>query len=186
METVKDIILILTSSCLAIANFYLLFKFRKKDFQIAILKEQIIAYNKLLENLFQTNERIRQAYNEGIDVEKLLSDPGSIEQLQMEQSLIFLKFGTYYSASFSKFQSLMFLLPEDVIVVTHNYYSYFANLFENENDNDLGIKLYSSLNQKVFDVMNIIREHLATDAITSETRKLFSSAKQFALNEDDD
>lgn len=184
-DKIKDIFLIAFTAIVGTANLILVFRFRKKDFQIAVLKEQFEAYNKLLENLFQTSELLRQAYNKEMG-EKLLRGIAFLnnpDELETVHRLIFVNFGSEYTASFSRSQSLMFLLPEDVIVAVHEYYRYVGDLFENNSeDPELGVKLSTEVNQKVFDVMNVIRQHLAIDSISKETRKLFASDKQFSLN----
>src|SRR5882672_4459616 len=158
IEIIKDGLLVLTF-LLSLCNFYLLFRFRKKDFQIAILKEQFNAYGRLIETLFYTAERINQVYKENIDAEKLLSDNNYLENIETVQRLIFVKFGDEYTASFNKFQSLIFLLPEDVMNATMKYYQCLSHLFENENDADLGIKLSINLYHKVYEVINKVRTH---------------------------
>ncbi len=53
-----------------------------------------------------------------------------------------------------------------------------SELFEDENDAVLGLKLLVNLNQKVFDVISTIRNHIAIDDLTQETRMLLSKRPQ--------
>ena len=161
----------------AICSFYLGYQFRKKDFQVAILKEQISAYNELIKTLFQLNQSINETYSKTISAEQAINDEKYWEQIPLIQQFMFAGF-TPYTESFNKYQSMIHLLPEDVIDATMNYYNYFANLFEKENDHELGVKLLTELNQQVYEVINVIRQHIGIDDISEANMKILSAGKQ--------
>jgi hypothetical protein len=98
----------------------------------------------------------------------------------------FVSFEEQYRESYNKYFALSFLLPEDVIRTSMEYYSFLSDLFENDNDAELGIKLLTTLNEKVFDVVNVIRNHIAIDDLSTETRKLMSAKPQFQFPKDSD
>ncbi len=154
MEHLKDIA-IFFSLAVSVCSLFIVYTYRKKDFQIAILKEQMAAYSDLLENLFQTKEALNKLYQSKMSESVLNeSDEDFVDKFELTQTLIFVEFGEEYDKSFNRFQKQIFLLPEDVIDATMAYYNYMADLFENNNDENLGVKLLTELNQKIFEVMN--------------------------------
>jgi hypothetical protein len=178
MELFNSTLLVL-SLAISGSSLLLIFIWRKKDFQITILKEQISAYNDLIENLFATSQDINTAYNEKVG--KLLSEKGidySDDDLNLQQTLLFAEFSKKYNESFNRFQALIHLLPEDVIDTIMDYYKYMAELFRNNNDAELGVKLLTDLNQKTYEVVNAIRDHMAIDDITERTKKMLSEKQQ--------
>jgi hypothetical protein len=178
MEWLNSAVVVL-SLAISGSSLLLVFIWRKKDFQIAILKEQMTAYNNLIQNLFVTSQEINTAYNEKIG--KLLVEKGldySDEELNLQQTLLFADFNEKYNESFNKFQAHVHLLPEDVIDTTMDYYTYMTELFRNNNDAELGVKLLTDLNQKTYEVVNAIREHLAIDDITERIKKMLSEGQQ--------
>ena len=183
MEWLNGIGIIL-SIVISATSLLLIYTWRKKDFQITILKEQMNAYSDLMQNLFETSQEINTAYNEKVG--KVIMEKGldySEEELNLHQSFVFVEFSKRYNESFNRFQRHIFLLPEDVIDATMEYYKYLSNLFENNNDSELGIKLLTELNQKIYKVINAIRNHAAIDDITERTRKMLSEGQQLRFTE---
>jgi hypothetical protein len=183
MEWLNGIGIIL-SLAISASSLSLVFIWRKKDFQVTILKEQMNAYGDLLQNLFETSQEINTAYNDKVG--KMVLEKGlnySEEELSLHQTFVFVEFSKKYNESFNKFQKHIFLLPEDVIDATMEYYKYFSNLFENNNDSELGIKLLTEPNQKIYEVINAIRNHAAIDDITERTRTMLSKEQQLKFTE---
>ena len=140
-----------------------------------------------MENLFHTTQEINKLYGKTF-AEKMIDKPDlfDTDEFIEEQGIVFVLFEPQYTVSYNLFQSLIFLLPEDVIDATMDYYQYMVDLFEEENDDELGIKLKMNLNQKVFEVINAIRNHIAIDTLTDETRKLLSKGSQLKFIDEDE
>jgi hypothetical protein len=141
------------------------------------------AYENLISNLFETNRIANEAYSKMISVENLLIDPEYLSKLPQLQIGAYMQFLPQYQKSFSQVQCELFLLPEDVIDETMNYYIHLTDLFGKNEDPELGLKLITEMNNKVYAVIDVIRHHIALDTMTEETRKLLSRKEQFRLVE---
>lgn len=166
------------SIVIAVLSLCVVFIYRKKDFQITILKQQILGYSDLLSNLAETSKELSEAINKKLA--SLIDKKGmqySDDELTAQQYQAFVEFGDKYNTSYNQFQKNIFLFPEDVIDAAMEYYQYIPYLFEKENDHDLGLKLTYELNQKYFDVVNVIRQHMGIDDISASNMKILSSGK---------
>lgn len=126
-----NIVALVIPLAISSSSLLLVFIWRKKDFQLAIFKDQMSAYHDLLENLFETSQEINYAYNEKMS--KLVLEKGldyTEEEFATNQSEVFIEFSKKYKTSFNRFQRRIFLLPEDVIDATMEYYNYLSQLFE--------------------------------------------------------
>lgn len=172
---------------LAISTFSLIivFTYRKKDFLLVILKEQLAAYRELSDMLFKQNKELKDAYSKHVDFTRIMTND---EEYIKNVSLLNLSFiATFepYQTNYIKFQSMIHLLPEDVIVAVIDYYVYISDLFEGSENEYLGTKLLLNLDQKCFDVVNVIRQHLGIDTISNYNQKILSAGfEQMKIDED--
>jgi hypothetical protein len=173
---------------LAISSFSLIivFKYRKKDFQLVILKEQLAAYRELSDMLFKQNKELKEAYSKHVDFTKIiLNDEEYIKNVSI-LNLSFLATFEPYQTNYSKFQGMLHLLPEDIIAAVIDYYVYISDLFEGSENEYLGTALLLHLDQKCFEVVNVIRQHLGVDTISNSNQKILSAGLDQMKIDDED
>jgi len=182
MDLLKNL-LIAGTFFLSLFNFYLLFKFRKKDFQLAVLKEQMDAYRKLIANLFDLNMSINKAYDEVFPNDSN-QDENNFENMLEKQDAVIVKFKDDYATTYNNFQSLIYILPDEVIESAFNYFHFVATVYEDPYDADVAANKLKNLNQKAFDVVNEIRNHMVIDDLTDATKHMLGKEPQLRFKDE--
>ena len=178
----KDI-LIITPSLVSIGTLVFIIAWRKKDYQISLAKEQIISYRSFINDLFDISEAIRKLHGE--KVAQLILKRGlnyKEEELHSIQLATFIEFKDRFKSSYSNFQKQTIVLPKNVIVAGIAYFEYLGDLFENQNNSDLSMKLHVDLNEKIYDAIYAIRKNLVVDDLTDGMVKLLSKGQQFTFS----
>lgn len=173
METVKITLLALTF-ILSLLTFLNSFKYRNKDFQIYLLKEQIETSKSLIILLSDFNEKVNDLYAKHV-APYILKDP--IEEIDNIENSFFkiqIEYLPFFKEKSIQFQNMSLLLPDEVIEAVAEYMSYMEDLFEYEDAVDLGDKLLNEWYDKFFEVIAIIREYAAVDELSEETRSLLA------------
>jgi len=159
---------------LSLFTFVNTFKYRKKDFQIYLLKEQVETSKELIVLLSEINEKTLELYNLHIAPYIFKNPEDVIEQLEESFYKMQVDYIPFLKNKVVKFQNMSLLLPDEVIEAVAEYLSYMEELFEYEDATDLGNKLLNEWNDKFFDVIDVIREHVAVDDLTEQTKSLLS------------
>lgn len=173
MENLQISLLILTF-LLSLFTFINTIKYRNKEFQIYLLKEQIETSKQLIILLSDFNEKVNELYKLHIAPYIFKNPKDEIDNLEISFFKMQSEYLPFLKEKGIQFQNMALLLPDDVIEAVADYMSYMEELFEYEDATDLGNKLINEWQDKFFEVISVIREYAAVDELSQQTKSLLA------------
>jgi hypothetical protein len=173
MEILQISLLILTF-LLSFFAFLNTIKYRNKDFQIYLLKEQVETSKQLILLLSDFNEKVNELYNLHVAPYIFKNPIDEIDNLEASFFKMQSEYNPFLKEKTIQFQNMTLLLPNDVIEAVADYMSYMEELFEYEDASDLGDKLLNEWKDKFFDIIDTIRECVAVDQLSEQTKSLLA------------
>jgi hypothetical protein len=172
VENLKTAILIL-SFLLSAFSFFVYFKYRKKDFQIALLKEQFNACREIYSDISQMTEELKELYNKHVGMVRLNKQDLTGAELEHLQRWFFIQyFGSRYTFYYNGFRKKTLLLPTESVELFAEYFGYVGDLFENRPDEDLNEEINLILDEKLLEIMEELNYSLGVDELSSRRKTL--------------
>lgn len=180
MTTTKDIFLVAIgfgTMMISLCALIITWRMRKKDFQISVHKEQLHVSQKLIDEQVELHRELIGHYQ--FNVAHLVSESGDLlniteEQLRLSQAIVFQRSAEAYNKYLRVLQFHSIILPNAVTESGYEFLLYVGDLFENNNDSDLGVKLHSEVYEKINDTVNAVRRELGIDHLSDVNRSLLS------------
>ncbi len=170
--------LIISFAALAFAGIsvYLNILYRKKDFYNQLLREQIAAGYHIMETLLKLNNAYTEGYKKfvGASMTRHLTKTGTTaekDKIMIWQTELHVSLDAQYKEAFSSVLARGFIFPKEFQKELQDYFVSIADLFENKNDEELGIRL-SGLYEPLANLTDNFNHYLKIDKLSKQMHRL--------------
>lgn len=150
--------------------------YRKKDFYNQLLREQISAGYLIMETLLRLNNAYTESYKRfvGVSMARHMTktgQPPSLDQLQLWQTELHIHMDAQYKEAFGSVLARGFIFPAEFQKELRDYFELLADLFENKNDEELGVRL-SGLYEPLANITDQLNHYLKVDQLSKKLHRL--------------
>lgn len=156
----------------ALLTLILAFRYRRKDLYNQLLKEQITAAYSVINDLLEINFLFTEGYKKFIG-EKVANDflKGNSEtDYETLQTLLLVELSSEYQKIYNKITAKCFIFPLKIQQKIEGYFLHINNLFEEENNEDMGINLIN-LSEYCNEISNDFNTHFKINSLSKQMKR---------------
>jgi len=171
----------------SVAGYWLNYRMRLKDFQLAIMREQLSASQTLVQIVLDHNAEAKRDYEQ--KVVPVMQQYGMEEWPKTVVSNLNMSLLVKYSELHNKYYKLFLLqsvvLPDTIVDAGLNYFDRVGKMMENNDYMKTNDVIHFEFYDDLAELIAVIREEIGIDRLAEETRRLLSNhslLKQSALS----
>ncbi|WP_344827821.1 hypothetical protein [Rurimicrobium arvi] len=155
-------------------TFIVTWRYRRKDLYNQLLKEQIAAGYSIVNDMTKLNNLFNEGYKEvvGQELSKHLMSGKPLEAFEYEflQTSLLVKLQPEYMTLYGQISSKAFIFPESIQEYIVAPLKKISDLFENDNDENLGLELMK-LWDNTADLVDALNHYFKIDKLSKQLKR---------------